>query len=623
MKYLTILFILTFSHLSAQIFPEQKLKTKITEATVFTEGAQVTREGKALLKNGKTKLILNGLSPHVDSKSIKVKSKGDLKIISVNHSLNYLERLKLNKKVDSLQSIINDYDAELDRRSARLSILAEQQSLLNANKHLGGDNSVSLDQLENAIGFYEKTLTSILNEEIQIKQKIKEIKEIRTRLKKEIAEVKKNEVLPTSDVEIRIETKRQNQAEFTITYLVSNAGWFPTYDVRVKNISEPLVLSYKADVYQNTGVDWNNVKLKFSNANPNKSGVAPELNPWHLNYARNTIFDDLIVSNSVRQVSGKIIESEDGMGMPGVNVIVKGSTVGTITDLNGNFSLTLPNGAEDLAVSFIGYLSKEIKIDKSYYLIKMTPDINQLSEVVITGAAGASSSKVKIRGSSSLYGSRAANLENLITTTTITNQTTVDFSVPIPYTLPSNHEKMTVDLKNYEIDADYHYFAVPKLDKEAFLMARITNWDNYHLLEGEVNLYFEEAFVGRSVLDASTLKDTLDISLGRDKSILIGRSQNEKFSKKRTLGSNISKSIGYDLMVRNKKSEEIKITVYDQIPKPVINTINVSVQKLSEGDLDEETGIIKWELNIKPQEQKEFDFAYQVKYPKREDIILQ
>ncbi len=85
-----------------------------------------------------------------------------------------------------------------------------------------------------------------------------------------------------------------------------------------------------------------------------------------------------------RQISGKVTSGEDGSPLPGVNVVVVGSQLGTITDVNGNYSLAVPSGAR-LKFSYIGYLDHEIEVgNQSVIDVVMEPDVKQLSEVVVT-----------------------------------------------------------------------------------------------------------------------------------------------------------------------------------------------------------------------------------------------
>ncbi len=497
-------------------------------------------------------------------------------------------------------------------------------SLLNANKSLGGQSSgVSLTQLKQAIDLYDKELMNIKTEELKVNSDIGDLKMSRDKLALQVNEVRNDKELPTSEIVVRVDSKAKLSGSFKITYLVANAGWFPKYDVRVKDVQSPIGLNYKADVYQNTGVDWKNVKLKFSNGNPNQSGTVPSLNTWHLNYARNTRYKSITYNNAIPRVvgsvTGRVTSAEDGLPVPGVNVVVKGTTIGTVTNMNGIYSLTLPNGASELVFSFIGLESQERTISGQRMNVQMQSDMMQLSEVVSVGyALQGKAPGVRIRGSSSI-----SKKSKVVQTTTIENQTTVEFEVKTPYTIKSNGEKLTVDLTTYAIDAIYEYYAVPKLDKDAFLIARIINWDQYNLLEGEANLYFEDAYVGRSILDAKSLSDTLDISLGRDKNIVIGREKVDEFSKKRTVGSNKIDSRGFKIIARNKKSQRIKLTILDQIPIASLSDISISPDELSGGKLEVSTGEVRWELILDPKSQKELMLKYSVKYPKKEKVILE
>ncbi|MEN1784831.1 MAG: DUF4139 domain-containing protein [Bacteroidota bacterium] len=499
--------------------------------------------------------------------------------------------------------------------------------MLDENKNLGGVSSgASLTQIKQAIEFYDRELSSIKSEEISTNLKIQELKKEQTQIQQEISKVQGDEELPTGEIEIRIESNIKNKGEFKITYLVANTGWYPKYDIRVASVDQPLELKYKADVFQNTGIDWEDVKLKLSNGNPYQSGVIPQLNTWYLNYARNTVLNRStygVISNSVRNVSGKVLD-ENGEPLPGAAINVKGTTVGTVTDFDGSYSLTLPNGATHLKFTYIGFVAQELPITSQYISVRLEPDEVALDEVVVVGYGSTSkrlqrkAAGVSIRGSSSIK-----KEAEVTTTTTIENQTTVEFEVDEPYSIKASGEKLTVDLNSFEIETSYEYFAVPKLDKDAFLVARIINWDQYNLLEGEANLYFEEAYVGRSILDARSLNDTLDISLGRDKSIVIGREKVNEFSKRKMIGSNKVESRGYKIIARNKKSQNIRLTLFDQIPVAAINNITVSAIELSSGKLTENTGEVAWEFELQPQQQKNLNLSYEVKYPKNEKVNLE
>ncbi|MEM9337143.1 MAG: DUF4139 domain-containing protein [Bacteroidota bacterium] len=113
------------------------------------------------------------------------------------------------------------------------------------------------------------------------------------------------------------------------------------------------------------------------------------------------------------------------------------------------------------------------------------------------------------------------------------------------------------------------------------------------------------------------------ISLGRDKSIVISRAKNENFSKRRTVGASKVDSRSFEIVVKNNKSQAVELAIFDQIPKPVINDISVEATERSGGVMDPATGRVKWELLLSPQERADLVMRYEVKYPKKERIILE
>jgi hypothetical protein len=425
---------------------------------------------------------------------------------------------------------------------------------------------------------------------------------------------------PTGEIVITVDAEQNTSAEFAVSYLTDKAGWFPKYDIRASNIDNPVILDYKARVYQNTGIDWKNVKLILSNTNPAQSGIAPVLAPWQLNYARYTVaVDPYQLRDQIREVRGRVMDSETGSPLPGVNVLVEGSTVGTTTDGNGHYSLAVPSRAQRLIYSFVGMVTQRLPISQTVLNVNMEPDVTSLSEVVVTGNARGRAK----RSSAERPLASESDLVQPVETVMMENQTSVNFAIEQPYTVRSQEESLMVDIRKYEITAIYKYFAVPKLDQDAFLIASIVDWDQYGLLEGEANLYFEGTYIGKTILDVRILSDTLDLSLGRDKNVIIERERVDEFTEKRFIGNNKVDTRGIRIRVRNNKSQPVELTLKDQIPVSVRSDISVDVTEKSGADLDENSGILQWKLNLQPQQQKEFIFRYEVKYPRNEKVILE
>jgi len=619
-----LLFCLTLI-VNAQEGKESPFKSQIKSVTVFLSGAQVFESAIGNFPAGESVVVIKGLSPYLDEKSIQVKGRGNFVIQAVNRRLDYLSEKGSEEEVKKLEEQLDAIGRNQSLELGRLEILGEKSSLLNANKNLGGSQSTtSIANLKQALDFYDAELTTIKKEELQIKANLQEENIKLNSLRNQLASLQASENKSTSEIRIKIKAPVAGSASFDMNYLVANASWYPKYDIRVKDVNSPLSINYKAEVNQNTGVDWKNVKLRFSNGTPNQGGQAPDLDKWELNYARLTVIQPRSAVPISGNVSGRVID-EQGEGIPGATVLVKGTTIGTNTDLNGGYSITVPTRSNRLVFSFIGMSTEERTINSSSINVQLLENSDMLSEVVVQSFGDSQKRSlegrlagVQIRGDNSARAPEA----QIIQTTFQENQTTVEIEVDEPYTIKTNGERMLIDLKVYEIPAVYQYSAIPKLEKDAFLLAQISDWSKYSLLEGESNLYFEDGFVGKSILDATSLQDTLAISMGRDRSIVIERKKNEEFSQKRFIGSNITESRQYEILIRNNKSQPVSIKVTDQIPISVNSDIQVEAKELFGGTLNPQTGLIEWEVKLQPGEQKALKFGYEVKYPKREKVIL-
>jgi uncharacterized protein (TIGR02231 family) len=202
-------------------------------------------------------------------------------------------------------------------------------------------------------------------------------------------------------------------------------------------------------------------------------------------------------------------------------------------------------------------------------------------------------------------------------------ETTITFDIALPYTIPSDGKIQTVEIQRLTAPADYKYVTLPKLSNLAYLTANITDWAKLSLQSGEATLYFENSFVGKSYLNVNQLTDTLTLSLGTDNSILVKREKQKDFTSKKVIGANKTETWSFLLTLRNNKTNPVKIVLTDQIPISSNSGISVEAIELSGGKHNTQTGEIKWDLVIKPQETKQIILTYSVKYPKDKTVILE
>jgi hypothetical protein len=398
---------------------------------------------------------------------------------------------------------------------------------------------------------------------------------------------------------------------------VANTNWTPSYDLRVKDISKPLNLTFKANINQNSGEDWKDVKLSLSTAEPRKQGVAPVLNTWYVQpvpQVNATRFMAPAMSKSyppdnnqfnpnIREVTG-VVTDETGTGIPGVQINAIGSKSGTVSQANGYFKLNIPQGTTTLQYSFVGYITRNLTIYQGNMSTQLITDYIALEEVAVVGYG------MRKKGDAD-----AVSGDDYGTVQTNYQQTAKSFDLPQPYTIKTGSENFQVELKPLEIPATYEYYVAPKYDKDAFLTAKIVDWEQYDLMAGTMKLYFEDTYLGDSYLNVNN-QDTLSISLGRDKGVVVTRNKLTDFRKKQSLGSNKVDSRGYEIVVRNTKRQAINLTIEDQFPISKAREIEVDDQEAEEAEINKETGKITWKLKLEPNKEKKLKHKFTVKSPK-------
>ncbi|SKB47054.1 conserved hypothetical protein [Sphingobacterium nematocida] len=198
----------------------------------------------------------------------------------------------------------------------------------------------------------------------------------------------------------------------------------------------------------------------------------------------------------------------------------------------------------------------------------------------------------------------------------VENQLSTTFDIEVPYTILSNGQPHSVALKEFSQPALFKYYAVPKLDKDAFLMAEITDFQKLNLIPGEANISFENMFVGKSYINPNVTTDTLNLSLGRDKGISIKRERLMDQKSTQISGSSKKQIFTYEIKVRNNKSSDVDILLKDQYPISTDKSIEVELLDAKAGNVNSETGVVTWMLRLKPNETQTYRISYLVKSPK-------
>lgn len=508
---------------------------EIKEVRIYQSGAMVSRTAKATLNPGIQEIVFDGLSPYINPQSILMKGTGDATILSVTFQTDYLKERKKSKELLKLEHELDSVGLRLQQSRNKIAVLNETQNLLLANKSIGGaKNGVLADELEPMVDYFIKKLAELKQDHLEETNKERKINEQLIRLQQQYQAMKAKNDLPTGNIIVRLNAGTRGMAGFEFSYVITNGvSWYAFYDLKAKDTKSPFELIYKAKVHQNSGEDWNQVRISLSTGNPSIGNDRPVLYPWMLNYYQPVVY----------QKSG-----------------VRG----------GNEPMAAP----------------------------------AMQEMII--AAGVQDKAADMKAVPVVMNQNALNST---------------FEILTPYTIPSDGQEYQVEIQKYEMAAEYNYVAIPKLDADAFLTAKITGWEDLSLSPGGANIYFDGAYVGESFINPAESNDTLEISLGRDKRIVVKREKLKDLSGNKLFGGNKERNLSYDITIKNGKKEAISLILLDQIPVTMQKDIEVKIEELSGAEYNSETGEVKWKIQLPAGETTKKRLAFKVKYPKDKQIM--
>ena len=512
-----------------------RLSTQPDLVTVFLNGAEINRSAEVSLQAGENELVFEGLSPHIQPNSIRLETSGGVSLLSISSEVDYLVSSEAQPRLNALNDsllLVGEQHASI---SGEIDALNMERQLLEKNIAIGGSQTgVPINDLKQAADFYRSRIKDINVKKAALTVQSKEVNEVLQRLKRQLKEQNAIFNAPRTKVIAVVQSTSAKKAMLRLRYLVNRAAWSPHYDLRASDVSEPIVLQYRAKVFNDTGIDWVNAKLKLSTADPNQSVAKPHLKTWTLNFKQdlNDVIGGGFRSNVFRS---EVLEYPDEDG----------------------------NAAEKR---------------------QDTPQV-QYQQVEV------------------------AELK-------------AEFEIETLYTIPAIAKPYTVDITEYELPAEYSHFAIPKLDKEVFLLAHITNWQDLNLIEGPASVFYRDTYMGQSYIQTRNASDTLDLSLGKDARVMALRSKRKDHSGKKFLGTNIKETFVYEIKVKNNRSENIQIEINDQIPVSQEKDIQVELTDKSGAELDELSGKLTWKFDLKPGKSRNLVVGFWVKYPKNKTVHI-
>lgn len=529
------LLLLTFL-VSAISFAQKPIFTsaKVKSATVYFNAAELQQTTTVNLPVGTSEIVIKNVADYLNENTIQIGAPSSVTVLSVQFTQNYISEYEIDESNPAIKKVRDSITlVQKEIKKIQIETYSHQQTigLLDNNQTVAGANSgLSVTELIKLVDYYKAKRTELDNAVVSLQEKEanwnKKLKALNDKL---VINTQKEDKTSKGKLVLQVMNEIAGNVNLDINYITNTASWNPFYDLRVDNVKDPINMMYKAQVTQNSGIDWKKVKLTLSSGNPNQNNQAPILNSWFLRYTNPVVY----------------------------------------------------------------YKSYE-------------NDNSNLNEIVVTSGRGIKKDKSNLG-----YAATTSIQANIIE-----NQLNISFDIDIPYDILSNGKAHSVALKEIKLPATYKYYAAPRVDKEAFLLAEIKDYSKYNLLPGEANIIFEGMYVGKTTINPNQTSDTLNLSMGRDKKINIKREKVVDKSGTKFLSAYKEQTFTYDLTVRNNKKEEIQMLLKDQYPLSTDKEITIELLEDGNAKVNKETGILTWDLKLSPNETKKIRISYKVRYPK-------
>ncbi len=559
MKNIFYLLVIPFLGFSQAQNPEQRFETPIKAVTLYLDGAEVNQQKTVNLNTGITQVVFTNLSSKLIPKSIQVNVGESISVLSVSEKLNFLSLNAESAKVKQLRDSLKTNQYKTQQLVYDKEAYDKEKELLAKNNSIGGqDKGVSIAELKLAADFYRSRIKEINSEILKYDTKINEMYAVTNRLQNELNELNINENKPTGEIIILLQSDTKVAANIDLKYVVSDAGWAPYYELKAEDIGKPITLVYRARAFNNTGINWADVKLKLSTSDPTRNASKPTVMPWFLNF----------------------------------NSDVYGQSNGYISN-NANKSYYQKSQIND------GNLENQFGAKQ------------QLNEVELK-----SWNEYQVKNKRD----EANNTKKIVYEEVQVSELSAEFEIKKPYTIPSDAKPYIVEVTTYSLNATFKHYSLPKVEKDAFLLARITGWEDLDLIEGPANVYFGGTFVGQSYVNPRSVNDTLDLSFGRDSKVIVTRTKIKDFNNEKVMGNNRKMTYSYEMIIKNNRKTAINIDLEDQKPLSQSNEIVVEVTELSKGQVNPDDGKVSWKFLIPPGESQKVIYTYTIKYPKNRNV---
>lgn len=276
--------------LSAVLWAQKPVtvSSKVENATVYFDAVELTHKASINFTKGTYPIVIQNVSNTLDVSTVQTLVPKGVSILSTQFSVKHSDMGM--EPSSTYYKQLKDSIALINLELKRIQNKKDSEQKTVENLDITQSELTSLEAINTAeyvkmVDFYTTKRTALLNSIDMLQKEEQKIKKIFDNLNLQMIDnfpeyYHKNR----GEIVLRVMSDITQKADIQFTYVSRNASWYPSYDLRVDNIKNPLTLVYKAKVIQRTGVNWENVSLTLSSGSVGSFNEKPVLYPWHLAY---------------------------------------------------------------------------------------------------------------------------------------------------------------------------------------------------------------------------------------------------------------------------------------------------------------------------------------------------
>ncbi|MCC3404089.1 MAG: mucoidy inhibitor MuiA family protein [Microcoleus sp. PH2017_10_PVI_O_A] len=535
------------------------VESRISEVTVYTDRALITRRGTVALTGNERELTVASLPTTLETESVRATGAGTVAVRllgvhteTVFHSEPAGDRTaELTQQIQELETQKRGIDEQIASRRIQLNFVENlSEKSVGSFASSISKQQIGLNEAGELLNFlgsnYKKYISAIAQHERQQRELNKQIEALRQQLR----QVQTPHSQQTFNIIVAIEPSGSGNFELEISYVVMRASWTPLYDLRVNTTNNQINLNYLAEVNQNTGEDWRGVALTLSTAKPGMGTLPPKLQPWFIDIVRPQSAQPAeLMRKQYRQTAKAEMETYGGF---------------------------------------------EMENEPQFAIIAMRSAAPEPEPIVAQTA----------------------------TATVSREGSTVSFQVGGNTNIPSDGtpHKVTIFSENYPSKPEY--IAIPRLVSFAYLQAIITNpTTGATLLPGKANIFRDNTFVGTLQLDNISPGEEFQLNLGIDEGLKIERELVERQVDKKLIGNQRRTTYAYRLILTNLQQVPAKLTLKEQLPVPRKEQIKVRLTQTNPKIVAGEMGLLEWIISLPPQAKQELYYQFVVEHSPELTVI--